>query len=87
MSQRRRHPKPDRRRALELLASCRGGCTEAIMLAHGFTIEVARARGSRRQGTVAHVTRTATSILIFIVLTAAASVAAERVPLPPKVLG
>jgi hypothetical protein len=35
---------PDRRRALELLASCRGGCTEAIMLAHGFTIEVARVR-------------------------------------------
>ena len=33
----RRHPKPDRRRALELLASCRDGCTEAIMLAHGFT--------------------------------------------------
>jgi hypothetical protein len=30
--------KPDRRRALELLASCRDGCTEAIMLAHGFTI-------------------------------------------------
>jgi hypothetical protein len=34
----RRRPKPDRRRALELLASCRDGCTEAIMLAHGFTI-------------------------------------------------
>jgi hypothetical protein len=32
-------PKPDRRRALELLASCRDGCTEAIMLAHGFSIE------------------------------------------------
>jgi hypothetical protein len=28
----------DRRPALELLASCRDGCTEAIMLAHGFTI-------------------------------------------------
>jgi hypothetical protein len=36
---RRRSPKPDRRRALELLASCPDGCTEAIMLAHGFTIE------------------------------------------------
>lgn len=24
-----------RRRALELLASCRDGCTEAVMLAHG----------------------------------------------------
>jgi hypothetical protein len=34
----RRCPKPDRRRALELLASCRDGCTEAIMIAHGFTI-------------------------------------------------
>jgi hypothetical protein len=31
-------PAPDRRRALELLASCRDGCTEAMMLAHGFTI-------------------------------------------------
>jgi len=27
-----------RRQALKLLASCRDGCTEAIMLAHGFTI-------------------------------------------------
>ena len=35
---RRRGPKPDRRRALELLASSRDGCTEAIMLAHGFTV-------------------------------------------------
>jgi hypothetical protein len=35
----RRRPKPDRRRALELLASCRDGCTEAIMLAHGVSIE------------------------------------------------
>jgi hypothetical protein len=35
----RRRPKPNRRRAIELLASCRDGCTEAIMLAHGFTIE------------------------------------------------
>jgi hypothetical protein len=34
----RRHPRPDRRRALELLASCRDGCMEAIMLAHGFTV-------------------------------------------------
>jgi hypothetical protein len=34
----RRRPNPDRRRALELLASCHDGCTEAIQLAHGFTI-------------------------------------------------
>jgi hypothetical protein len=34
----RRRPKPDRRRALELVASCRGGWTEAMMLAHGFSI-------------------------------------------------
>jgi len=33
----RRRLKPDRRRALELLASCRDGCTEALMLAHGFS--------------------------------------------------
>jgi hypothetical protein len=36
---RKRLPKPNRRRALELLASCRDGCTEAMMIAHGFTIE------------------------------------------------
>jgi hypothetical protein len=34
----RRRPKPDRRRALELRASCRDGCSEAMMIAHGFTI-------------------------------------------------
>ena len=35
----RRRPKPDRRRAaLELLASCRDGCAEKVMLAHGFDI-------------------------------------------------
>jgi len=28
-------PRPDRRRALELLASCPNGGTEAFMLAHG----------------------------------------------------
>jgi hypothetical protein len=36
---RRRGPKPDRRRALELLASSPDGCSEAIMLARGFTVE------------------------------------------------
>jgi hypothetical protein len=36
---RRRRPDTSRRRALELLASCREGCTEAILLAHGFTVE------------------------------------------------
>ena len=35
----RRRPTPDRRRALELLASSRDGVTEAMMLAHGFTVE------------------------------------------------
>jgi hypothetical protein len=36
---RKRIPKPDRsREALKLLASCQDGCTEAIMLANGFTI-------------------------------------------------
>jgi hypothetical protein len=33
-----RLPKPDRRRALKLLASYLDGCTEGIMLAHGFTV-------------------------------------------------
>jgi hypothetical protein len=37
---RKRAPKPDRRRALELLASSRDGCTEAIMLAHGFPVKL-----------------------------------------------
>jgi len=36
----RRLPRPNRRRALELLASSREGCTEAIMLAHGFSIDM-----------------------------------------------
>jgi hypothetical protein len=36
---RKRVPPATRRRALELLASCPDGCTEAIMLAHGFSIE------------------------------------------------
>jgi hypothetical protein len=38
MPHRKRSSKPDRRRALELLASSRDGCTEAIMIAHGFTV-------------------------------------------------
>jgi hypothetical protein len=32
--------KPERRRALELLAPCRDGCTETMMLAHGFSIDI-----------------------------------------------
>jgi hypothetical protein len=35
---RKRNPPATRRRALELLAESRDGCTEAIMVAHGFTI-------------------------------------------------
>ena len=36
----RRLARPSRRRALELLASCpQEGCSEAIMLAHGFSVE------------------------------------------------
>jgi hypothetical protein len=36
----RRQPKPNRRRVLELLAGCGvEGCTEAILRAHGVTIE------------------------------------------------
>jgi hypothetical protein len=36
----RNNPPATRRRALELLAGSRDGCTEAIMLAHGFSIEM-----------------------------------------------
>jgi hypothetical protein len=36
----RRLLKPERRRALELLAPCRDGCTETMMLAHGFSIDI-----------------------------------------------
>jgi hypothetical protein len=53
----RRRPKPDRRSALELLASCRDGCSEAIMIAHGFSIdmmvELRRARNRERRARVA----------------------------------
>ena len=35
-----RSPTADRRRALELLAASRDGYTEALMLAHGFTVEL-----------------------------------------------
>jgi hypothetical protein len=35
---RKSSPLATRRRALELLPSCRDGCTEALMLAHGFTV-------------------------------------------------
>jgi hypothetical protein len=35
---RKRSPKPDGRRALELLVASRDGATEAVMLAHGFTV-------------------------------------------------
>ena len=34
----RRLPRPDRRRALELLVASRDGSTEAIMIARGFTV-------------------------------------------------
>jgi hypothetical protein len=37
---RERSPPATRRRALELLAASRDGCTEAIMLAHGFSIDL-----------------------------------------------
>jgi hypothetical protein len=34
----RRRRQPDRQRALELLAASPDGCSEAIMIAHGFTV-------------------------------------------------
>ena len=49
---RRRGPKPDRRRALELLAESHDGYTEALMLAHGFPVPllVDRRRRTTRRG-------------------------------------
>src|SRR5262245_11790113 len=38
-SRRMRGPKPEHRRALELLAASPDGCSEAIVLAHGFTVD------------------------------------------------
>jgi hypothetical protein len=35
-----RPKKPDRRQALELLTACPDGCTDALMLANGFTAEL-----------------------------------------------
>jgi hypothetical protein len=40
MPQPRRRPKPDRRLALELLATSPDGCTDALMFANGFTAEL-----------------------------------------------
>jgi hypothetical protein len=37
---RKRGPPATRRSALELLDASREGCTEAVMLAHGFTVDV-----------------------------------------------
>jgi hypothetical protein len=39
MSPRKRGLRADQRRALRVLAGSPHGCTEAIMLAHGFTVE------------------------------------------------
>ena len=37
---RKRRANTTRRRALELLDASREGCTEAVMLAHGFTVDM-----------------------------------------------
>jgi hypothetical protein len=39
-SRRSRGPKPNRRRALELLAGSRDGMTEAMLLAYGFMVDI-----------------------------------------------
>jgi hypothetical protein len=48
---RKRNPPATCRRALELLVASRDGCTEALMLAHGFTIEADGRAGARRART------------------------------------
>ena len=40
LTRNRRYPKPDRRRALELLAGSPTGCTEALLFAYGITVEM-----------------------------------------------
>jgi hypothetical protein len=40
MPNRKRSPPPTRRRALELLAASPDGCSEAIMVTHGFTVDM-----------------------------------------------
>src|SRR5258705_390211 len=37
---RRRSPPATPRRALELLAACRDGCTERVMMVHGFSVDI-----------------------------------------------
>jgi hypothetical protein len=37
---RRRSPPATRRRALELLAASRDGCTERVMMVHGFSVDI-----------------------------------------------
>jgi hypothetical protein len=69
----RRLPKPTRRRALELLAASRRGCTEAIMREHGFTIRqiVALARAGLASARAERIaTGGATEIVIVVRITA-----------------
>jgi len=50
-------PKPNRRRALELLAGCRDGYTESLMLAHGLQmveLRITEAGGGRWQSDETH---------------------------------
>jgi len=53
----RHGPRPDRRRALELLAASPEGCTEAIMLAHGFSLRLDGRACSRRDSRFASTRR------------------------------
>jgi hypothetical protein len=54
-----RGPKPDGRRALELLARCGVGCSEAIMEAHGFSAEQKGRLPERNRPKLAETTRKA----------------------------
>jgi hypothetical protein len=88
MTRRTRLPKPDRQRALALLTSCPDGCSEAVMVAHGFSIEqmveLVQARPRARDGRV----RTITAIALGRQRAAAAAGAngdrARRVDLPAQ---
>ena len=51
---RRRSPPATRRRALELLASCPAGCSEAVLAAHGFEVKQVVALEALRLGVGGH---------------------------------
>jgi DNA-binding CsgD family transcriptional regulator len=70
---RKRRTNTTRRRALELLDASREGCTESVMLAHGFTVEIlvelvtarlATAQTGRRLGISIHTAKFHVAVIL-----------------------